>query len=184
MMKKCISALQEFLESSSKEGYPDPECSQEVSGNSTGKLSLRLDLKLSRWRKLFRTQRPSLQTTACLKPGWGQTTRRRYSSLSTRSVFHLQTQFISPFSYSPILPFSPASPPRPLLPSTSTFSTSLFSFPSPFPRWKKSYGSPADKGRNTWEMMGARRGKEEAVFYRCWNKVKLAEGWFQNKSPR
>ena len=148
VMKKCTLASQEFLKSSSKEGYYNPECPHQVSGNLTGKQSPWLYLNMARWWRFFRIQQPSLQTRACLKTGWGQRTRRRYSSLSTRLVFHLQTQFISPPLPTPL--FSPSH--RPLLPSTSTFSTSLFSIPSPFPRWQKCSGS---------------RWKEQALGYDC-----------------
>ena len=38
MKKKCTSALQEFLESSLNEGYPDPECSQRSFGKFDWKI--------------------------------------------------------------------------------------------------------------------------------------------------
>ena len=48
VMKKCTLAFQEFLKSSSKEGYYNPECPHEVSGNLTGKQSPRLYLNMAR----------------------------------------------------------------------------------------------------------------------------------------
>ena len=112
MMKKCTSASQELLEMSSNEQFNHPDCPQQVLWDSTGNWSPWQESKLSMWQKFVRTQQPSLQTTACLKPGWGQTTRRGYSSLSTRRVFHLQTYSPSPLP----LPLSSPSP------STPTFS--------------------------------------------------------------
>ena len=58
--------------------------------------------------------------------------------------------------------------PRPLLPYTSTFSTYRFSFPFLFHRWRKCSGTHADEGSKTWEIMGARQGKEEAVLILLW----------------
>ena len=139
------------MESSSNERSPNPKWPQEILGNTTWKYSPRINFKLARWQRFVRIWRLSLQTTACLRQGWRRTFRRSYSRLSTRSVFYLLTQFLPPLP--PPLSSSSA---WPLLPSTSTISTSLFSFPSPFPRWKKSSGSPADEGSNTWEMMEAR----------------------------
>ena len=91
-------------------------CPHKVLENESGKWSPRLDLKFAIWQRFVRTRQTFLQTTACLKTGWGQTTRRRYSSLSTRSAFHLQTPlFLLP--YPPLFlglsspPCTPSTPP-------------------------------------------------------------------------
>ena len=57
VMKKCTSASQEFLESSSNEDYYHPEWPPKVSWDSTGKLGPRIDLKLSTWQRFVRIQR-------------------------------------------------------------------------------------------------------------------------------
>ena len=98
----CTLASKEFLERSSNDGYHYPECPQDFLWDSTGKWSCRRELKLLMWQTFVRTERPSLQTKACLKPGWGQTTRRGNSSLSTRWVFNLKTQFSPPLI--PVIP--------------------------------------------------------------------------------
>ena len=108
---------------------------------------------------------------ACLRPGWGQTFRRSYSRLSTRPVFYLQTQFHPPLS-----PPLTSSSPRPILPSTSTFSTSPFSFPSPFPRWQGALRAVLIRGAIPGRWWGRDNRKRRLFYYRCWNKVKLAEG--------
>ena len=57
MIKKCTSALQEFLESGLNEVYHNPDWPQQVSGNLTGKYGSRIDLKLSTWQWFVRIQR-------------------------------------------------------------------------------------------------------------------------------
>ena len=105
VMKKCTLAFQEFLERSLNEGY------YKVLGNSTGKWRPWLDLKLARWQRFVRIWRPSLQTTACLKTGWGQTARRQVLQFVNQVSLPYVDSIPPPSSYSPILPFSPASPP-------------------------------------------------------------------------
>ena len=71
MIKKCIFALQEFLEICSNEVYYNPEWQQQISGNSTGKRGPRIDWKLSTWQRFARIWQPSLQTSIYLKVWWG-----------------------------------------------------------------------------------------------------------------
>ena len=77
VMKKSTSAIQEFLERGSNEVYHNPERPQRLSGNLTGKYDSRTDLKLSTWQMFVRICWRSLQTSVCLKAGWGQTYGRQ-----------------------------------------------------------------------------------------------------------
>ena len=73
VMNRSTSAIQEFLEHGLNEEYHNPERHQRVLGNLTGKYGSRIDLKLSTWQMFVRIWPGSLQTSVCLKAGWGQT---------------------------------------------------------------------------------------------------------------
>ena len=56
VMKKCTSASQDFLESSSNHEYYHAEWPPKVLWDSTGKLGPQIDMKLSTWQRFIRIQ--------------------------------------------------------------------------------------------------------------------------------
>ena len=147
------------MESSSNES-PNPKWPQEISRNSTGKYSPWIDFKLARWQGFVRIWRLSLQTTACLKPGWrlGEVTPGCQTGQSSTCRLNSSPLFLLP--YPPLLPglFSPASPPLHLhllhLPIL---------IPLPLPKGKEVLWLGALLIRGVIPGRWWRRGKEEAV---------------------